>query len=447
MARHRFVACAIVCVAALFSGVSTAAQDSATAGPGAPAVTDSTKTAKPAAPSESQSHQAAPVQKKPVEEDLYEEMFVPEKGVAQPARIEAPAMKPDTFAAKNAASQKPADTSKAAAAPVDTAQEVPALAPAVAAPSADTAGKTVSANKPAAPVKVEEARPINFAKNLKEYRSPKLAMLMSLIIPGLGQAYIKSWVRAGFYVLAEAAIISASVVYINKGKDRNNEAKAFADRNYSSTKMIGYYNALDSFVKHNYYATTTNPDSAATAKMYDIYFDSAFTGAGFKGSADGKTQDFYRRIESGEYIQGWNDCQPTLDEITSVNAGISLADKAGYKYLYTRYDSVEQTYLVNIQDKTSGASIATASYGYSDSLLTYKRLRNQSNENYKTGTYILYAILINHIVSAVDALIAANVYNSNLLGKQTFWRNVDLQPSVAGVDGISSPGLALRIRF
>ena len=66
---------------------------------------------------------------------------------------------------------------------------------------ADSAAHTAqpAAAISAPPAKIEDARAINFARNLKEYRSPKLAMLMSLVLPGSGQVYAKSnlW-AAGF---------------------------------------------------------------------------------------------------------------------------------------------------------------------------------------------------------------------------------------------------------
>jgi hypothetical protein len=51
------------------------------------------------------------------------------------------------------------------------------------------------------------------------------------------------------------------------------------------------------------------------------------------------------------------------------------------------------------------------------------------------------------VVSAVDALISANIYNSEMLGKQTFWRHIEVEPGVAGLDPINAPGLTMRIKF
>ncbi|HMD68146.1 MAG TPA: DUF5683 domain-containing protein [Chitinivibrionales bacterium] len=397
--------------------------------------------------------------KKAVEEDLYEEMLVPEKGAAEPAKTEqaAPAAaKADTSAAKAAVSRNPADTSAAAgaAAPARAADTThPASVPApsaVQSMAVDTAKKSAAAAKPAAPVKIEEARAINFAKNLKEYRSPKLAMLMSLIVPGLGQAYVKSYVRAGLYILAEAAIIGTSVAYGNMANDRYNQAKAFANRNYSASKMVNYYDSLYTFILSN----VTNqlyggdhPDSDAQSRLNDIYTDSLH---GFVHDSLVKSNQYYQTLdESNAYIQGWKDCQPTLDQIAAANTGKPLTDTTGrgYKYTYTRYDSIEYSYLVSISDKTTGAVVNPMAYGYSDSALVFQKLMSQYRQNSKIATQVLFILLVNHIVSAVDALISANVYNANLLGKQTFWRHIDFEAGIAGSGLATGPALAMRIQF
>ena len=194
----------------------------------------SQKGAAPAKPS------ASLQKKKTVEEDIIsedEEMLVPEKGVAQPVKKEQPRPAKADSAAAGAMVKTAADTSKAAApAAVREAVGEPAKTPA--APPADTSIKaSVAPAAPMKPAKIEEARAINFAKSLKDYRSPQMAMLMSLVVPGLGQAYTKNYWRTGLYLVAEATIISISAVYMNKGKDKYNQAKAFADKNFSAAKM------------------------------------------------------------------------------------------------------------------------------------------------------------------------------------------------------------------
>jgi hypothetical protein len=408
--------------------------------PAAPAAVKDTaqKGAAPAKPA------ASLQKKKTVEEDIIsedEEMLIPEKGVPQPVKKQQPLpAKPDTSAA-SAQVKTAADTSKAAPA----AAGEPARTSA--APLADTSIKAVVAPAPAAPAKpakIEEARAINFARNLKEFRSPKLAMLLSLCIPGLGQAYIKSYVRAGLYIAAEAAIIGISVLYMNKGQDKYNQARTFADKNFSGKKMVNYYNDLDTFIINKIGGTPATAQEA----LDNIYVDSLKS---FAHACSTKSQDFYRTIEDKAFTQGWNDCEPTLAEIGSApSPGLQLTGlPPGYQNRYYRYDTLGLSYLVNIKNKDNDAFIPDGQlqYGYSLDQRAFRTLMSQSNDNFKTATNVAFVLIVNHVVSAVDALISANIYNSEMLGKQTFWRHIEVEPGVAGLDPINAPGLTMRIKF
>ena len=442
----------LVAALIVFLGTPYAAQDSAAkaaapqtaASPAPAAVTDTAQKApapvKPAASLQ---------KKKTVEEDIIsedEEMLIPEKGVAQPVKKGQPQpAKADTAAAR-ALVKTAADTSKAGASAAR--QEVVGRdsTKTTVTPIADTSIKTGVVKAPAKPVKIEEARAINFAKNLKDYRSPKLAMLMSLCIPGLGQAYIKNYWRAGLYLAAEAAIISISAVFMNKGKDKYNQATAFADKNFSATKMSTYYNDLEAFLPT---ISGNDPASVQTA-LDNISMDTLKT---FLHDYATKSQNFYSTIKDKAYTQGWKDCEPSLAEIGGVDPGIKLPD-AGYQNQYYRYgssdpDSLGLSYLINIKNKDNEAFIpdGEAQYGYSADQRTFRTLTSQSNDYYKTATTVLFIILINHVVSAVDALISANMYNADLLGRQTFWHHIEVAPGVAGRDMISAPGLTMRVKF
>jgi hypothetical protein len=170
-----------------------------------------------------------------------------------------------------------------------------------------------------------------------------------------------------------------------------------------------------------------------------------------------KSQDFYSAITlttgGKAYTPGWNDCEPTLAEIGgNASPGQQLTQLPGYQNRYFRNgtsDSLDLSYLVNIKNLGNDAFIPNGQlqYGFSFNQRTFTTLMSQSNENYKTATYVLYVILINHVVSAVDALISANMYNDDLLGKQSFWRHIGVEPGVAGLNPISAPGLTMRIRF
>jgi hypothetical protein len=393
--------------------------------------------------------------KKTIGEDILDEedLILPEKGVDLPAPKASaqvpPAAAPQTMPGADSA-RPAADTNgaKAVTAP-------PAAPSSGSAAGASPPATTAAANQGTQPavVKIEDARPINFARNLKEYRSPKLAMLLSLAIPGLGQVYIgkkSNYLKAGAYVAVEAAIIGASAYYFNKGDTKYNQAKNYANANYSFDSMLVYYNKLFSFFKNDPHQNLDN--SMAQGKLNDIYIDTITdTASNFFKSYNNNhpSQEYYHTIENSEYIHGWRGCEPSLDDIEKVSSGDTI-NVSGYQFLYQRAaDSV--SFLVNLIDRTTGRALTGSGnelqFGYSPYQREYKTMMDESNKFYKTATYVLFVILVNHVVSAVDALISAKAYNDGLLGKQTFWDNLSVQPTTAFSGQYLSPGLSMRIRF
>lgn len=401
---------------------------------------------------------ASAQKKKPVEEDLYEELLVPEEGAPQPAAAPAPQPVPKTgttTATSVSAPQKQADTTKAAtpiSAPAtavsvsDTGKSAhaPTPSPSVQIQAVDTSKKQAEVARSVVPVKVEAAKSINFARGVKEYRSPKLAMLLSLLVPGLGQAYVKSYVKAGLFLVVEGAIIGTSVAFMNIGKNQYNQATAFADRNYSVTKMSSYYNSLYAFMSGQIYNDSATADTAINA----IYGD---TLKSFIQGSKVKSSSYYQTLTdqgaSNPYVQGWNDCVPTLAQIDSINNS-SGRFMPGSKYNFASLnDSLELQYLIQLQDKKTGNNIGLPVYGYSDSMLAYQKIMAQSSDNTKIAVTVLFVLILNHVVSAVDALITANAYNDELLGKQSFWQHINFEPSVAGSGFQIGPAISLRLQF
>jgi hypothetical protein len=379
------------------------------------------------------------------EEDLLIEEADVKKNAVRDAAIK------DSLAKFQAANPVHVDSAQAAA------LKTKALADSTHGPAAGTNSEAVSAPKDtsnlAAPVHVEKPKvivaptiesvhSINFAKNLKDYRSPKVAMFLSLLVPGLGQAYTKHYIRAGIFVAIEAAAIGGAIVYNAKGKNEYNAAKNFADQNYSSDNFTAYYGQLHDYFQGLLDGPTTG-DSAAREELNGIFFDSL---PAIQASAASKSPAFYSSLEgrSKIYVQGWNDCEPKY----SVTNPIGSPKGQLFTYIIhpdTTASGVVLNYLVDRQD-ASGV-VEQGIFGYSPNQIAYSNMMSKSNDYYKFANTILALMIINHVVSAVDALIGAYAYNSELLGKETFWQHVKLDPQCSADIVNPSFGLALRVGF
>jgi hypothetical protein len=337
-----------------------------------------------------------------------------------------------------AAPKNAADSSQPSAAQKPDSAKVASSADSGAAPAAKQSDSVK------APATVESIRSINFAKNLKDYRSPKLAMFMSLLVPGLGQAYVKQYYKTGIFLALEATVIGFSAAFNSKGKQQYDAAKSIADRNFEFERMKAYYDGLRGFIAAGagLPQSETITDSAAEARIWEIYMDSALVS--FTNANKQKSQEFYRTIEANSFVQGWKDCQPDPSFLFGTD---SAAFAGGFKY--RKLDSLR--YKVSRIDSVTGkvADGDSIIFGYSKKQLEFQNTMSRSNSYYKTARNILFSMVFNHILSAVDALISAKAYNDALIGKESVWRHISVEQHMvdAGGGAGSATGCALTFRF
>jgi len=246
------------------------------------------------------------------------------------------------------------------------------------------------------PAVIEDGRSINFANNLSEYRSPKMAMLLSLLVPGLGQAYSRSYVKAGAFGAAEIAAVGTAIYYNRAGRTKKREAYRHADKYFRIDNLKEYENEMrDKF--------DTDTDKI------ELPFDDEFYNAAGK-----KESYYYESIRSQYFTPGWIDLTPSIDEIVD----------------------------------GSGQNPLSWQFGASSHQAAYNSMMRDSKSKYDAVNYALYVVLINHIVSAVDAGFTAKAYNSNLLGKDnSVWERVSVEQQYVFSGSEMSPGAALKFRF
>ena len=93
-------------------------------------------------------------------------------------------------------------------------------------------------------------------KGIYEFKakSPTKAFLFSLILPGAGEFYAKSKIKAGIFFGLEALFWTGYFVYHNKGAKKEDEFKAFADEHwnrqaYHDSLQIRYGIDIDTFTQ------------------------------------------------------------------------------------------------------------------------------------------------------------------------------------------------------
>lgn len=415
MSRHFFIALVLaVCIHHAYCSQDSAKASKAGASP-APA-------GKLASPQQPAKTTAIEKNSSVEEEDILIDE-TEEKKSAQNAP--APAQSDTTMNAEKSAS--PAVDSQTIVAPGN--EQNPVSQPAAVAHDSSAVKEAPQPEKPAVPIIVEAVHSINFAKNLKNYRSPKMAMLLSLLVPGLGQAYVKQYVKTGIFVALEATAIGFSVAFNNKGKKQFDDATTFANNNYDYDKMKSYYNGLYGFLLNQ-----EGSDSAAQAQRDFIYTDSLHSF--IKGS-----QEYYNTIKEQSFVQGWKDCEPSAGDIFANTADTIRVGNNLY--------IVDDTSRYLLYRPNSAGKIDTNQrlYGYSPNQNRYIDMVSKSNNYYKTAQGILFTLIINHVLSAVDALISAKAYNDALLGKESLWQHLSIEQQMVAIGPSPSAGLTMRIQF
>jgi hypothetical protein len=295
---------------------------------------------------------------------------------------------------------------------------------------AEPAPSIVVVEKPktatAAPVKIENADSINFAKSLKNYRNPKIAMLLSLIFPGAGEVYAKNYVRAGIFGALEAGVIITGAVFNSKAKKDIDAAHDYADQHYSSEDLITFYSRF----KSNFFPEKDSINEADSVFLATV---------NIKPSTFSKSvPDFYDIIadSSSPYIQGWKDVTPKVDE----NYNVIGSD-------YTKYDDSTNKSGYDSSYLFIRKSDSLVTYGSSQYQYVYNDKVSKANKKFKVSQNIFTLMILNRVASAIDAGICAKAYNDKLLGKKSAWQRINIKDiTVASGTGLAT-GYALEVRF
>jgi len=192
-------------------------------------------------------------------------------------------------------------------------------------------------------------------------KSPKRAFFLSAALPGAGQYYNNSYLKAAGFLALEAAGWAAYISYNGKGNDIEDEFEAYADQHWSEDKYWDWI-AQHSGKERN--------DLTALRDWEHSQFS--------HGLHEQKDQQYYEMI--GKYYQfnwGWDDFRTLYS--------IGLTDK----------------------EMVDGKLI-------SPNRLNYEDRRHDSNDAFKKATTASTIVIVNHLLSAVEAAWDASRQNKRV---------------------------------
>lgn len=248
---------------------------------------------------------------------------------------------------------------------------------------ADTGDKAPQTAPSKSKAKKEDSAPVQ--------KSTRKAFFLSMLMPGLGEYYVGS--KRGFLFLGIEAV--AWYIYVSntsKGNDLDTKFKSFADAhwNYADTTGVEVYNYFNWFkaqlIKNNLPADISPRNYALIDALTDSLKQIGKSGVTETLPSD-KTQQYYEMIgKYPQFVYGWEDIEKN-------NINLSKEGTKGYP---------------NFDEKIEGDNIKSPMRNQ------YMDMRKQSNDKLKLGQDGIELMLINRVVSAIDAARLAYHHNKKI---------------------------------
>jgi hypothetical protein len=211
-------------------------------------------------------------------------------------------------------------------------------------------------------------------------RSPVLAGALSLVLPGAGEVYSGSYLLgAGFFAL-EAAGWFFNIRYNSRGDDATSVFQDFADSHWSAVRYAQWLNQ-----------NAKNFDGSDD-RLIQIPIDQTTPGL----------QD-WQRVD-------WGTMNKVESAIPVFSHRLPAHGEQQYFELIGKYDQ----YSYGWDDKTSTGDGWSDYRSISPRFHYYSQQRGHANDLYNTASTIASLIVVNHILSMVDAAWAAVRFNQHV---------------------------------
>ncbi len=213
-----------------------------------------------------------------------------------------------------------------------------------------------------------EAVTPQFMYSQENKKSPILAGVMSLLIPGSGEIYVGEYLKAGIFLAIEAAVVTTAIVYDGKGDDKTTEFQNYAD-------------------------DYMNPDHNWSVVKYAEWLNQ-YEGASIP-------------INPDESLPPWE--RVNWDDVNAAESGSHKLPPHGEQQYYELIGKYHQ-YSSGWNDFTGGGNKDQVS----PNLIYYSGMRGDANDYYSVASTAVIGIYVNHFLSALDAVWSATQFNKDL---------------------------------
>lgn len=265
---------------------------------------------------------------------------------------------------------------------------------------------------------------VNYAK-----KDARLAMIMSLVLPGAGQFYAnKRSITTYIFPVLEAAFIGGLIYYGQQGNKKTDVYEKYANgeiitytkpdgTTYTGTRYVrGYQHSVESFM--------------IDINTSDIYEPSYFR------LDNNNTQHFYEDIgKYGHYTFGWVDWYYRF----AVDSNGVLSPN----FKFENAGAANASWVGNVALDGSTTTIKQDTPGASPMRYKFIDLRNDAKDEYAKSRFFTFALAFNHLLSGIDAVRLTRNVNRLSLSQAAPQINI----YAAMPDGVITPMLGMKWEF
>ena len=222
-----------------------------------------------------------------------------------------------------------------------------------------------------------------------ELKSPGKAMLLSAIIPGAGELYAGSTLKAILFFGIEVGAWTGVAIYQAEGNDKEDQFKDYADNHWSKAR---YWTWLESL-------TNWNDPGVEPIYYQSLDFD-PFDGYFYPAS-------YYEQFEDDN---NFTHNLPTLEDQQYYEMIGKYMTQFG-----PGWDDVWEGYSIDNPPPYEGENnFHWGEADYTSNSVYYMDLRYESNQALDKAAYFFQAVMLNHLISALDAGFTVRMKNRKI---------------------------------
>jgi hypothetical protein len=252
--------------------------------------------------------------------------------------------------------------------------------------AAAAGGRTASA--PGSPLILQEQ-----VEDVPGTKSPWLAALLSLAVPGAGEVYAGSYIKGAAFFAAELTMWGFAYSYDKEGDELTEEYKAYADQHWSATRYADW--TLAHLGSLNPYLTTSADEYRDLIYPEDAPpCDPPFSCVDWK-----ELNDMERAIADG-VLNGYTHTLPYYGE-------------QQYFELIGKYEQFSRGW-DDSGDRNPELENNVPIRSTSNRFYEYAQMRAHANDQYDVASTFVSLAVVNHILSALDAYWSVTRLNKSL---------------------------------